>query len=112
MPDAVPTDRELLLRWQEGAEWALDHLVERYAGLVRSACRRVLGAQHPALEDAVQACFLLLAQRGWSLRQPERLACWLHGTATRLALGPRIMRADTAAVAALALVNAVLGDWR
>lgn len=30
----------------------------------------------------------------------------------RIALGPRIMRADTAAVAALALVNAVLGDWR
>jgi 16S rRNA (uracil1498-N3)-methyltransferase len=29
-----------------------------------------------------------------------------------IALGPRIMRADTAAVAALALVNAVLGDWR
>ena len=31
---------------------------------------------------------------------------------TRLSLGPRIMRADTAAVAALALVNAVVGDWR
>jgi 16S rRNA (uracil1498-N3)-methyltransferase len=31
---------------------------------------------------------------------------------TRIALGPRILRADTAAVAALALVNAVLGDWR
>jgi 16S rRNA (uracil1498-N3)-methyltransferase len=31
---------------------------------------------------------------------------------TRLALGPRIMRADTAAVAALTLVNATLGDWR
>ena len=30
----------------------------------------------------------------------------------RLALGPRILRADTAAVAALALVGAVLGDWR
>lgn len=30
----------------------------------------------------------------------------------RIALGPRIMRADTAAVAALTLVNAVLGDWR
>jgi 16S rRNA (uracil1498-N3)-methyltransferase len=29
-----------------------------------------------------------------------------------LSLGPRIMRADTAAVAVLALVNAVLGDWR
>jgi|SRR5947209_5451615 len=32
--------------------------------------------------------------------------------AVRLALGPRILRADTAAVAALALVEAVLGDWR
>ena len=31
---------------------------------------------------------------------------------TAISLGPRIMRADTAAVAALALVNAVLGDWR
>ncbi len=30
----------------------------------------------------------------------------------RMAMGPRIMRADTAAVAALTLVNAVLGDWR
>jgi 16S rRNA (uracil1498-N3)-methyltransferase len=29
-----------------------------------------------------------------------------------ISLGPRIMRADTAAVAALALINAVLGDWR
>lgn len=29
-----------------------------------------------------------------------------------ISLGPRIMRADTAAVAVLALVNAVLGDWR
>ncbi|MFY9640971.1 MAG: 16S rRNA (uracil(1498)-N(3))-methyltransferase [Rhodomicrobium sp.] len=29
-----------------------------------------------------------------------------------VSLGPRIMRADTAAVAILALVNAVLGDWR
>jgi 16S rRNA (uracil1498-N3)-methyltransferase len=31
---------------------------------------------------------------------------------TRISLGPRILRADTAAVAALALINAVLGDWR
>lgn len=32
--------------------------------------------------------------------------------AIRLSLGPRILRADTAAVAALALVQATLGDWR
>lgn len=31
---------------------------------------------------------------------------------TRISLGPRILRADTAAVAALALLNAVVGDWR
>jgi 16S rRNA (uracil1498-N3)-methyltransferase len=29
-----------------------------------------------------------------------------------ISLGPRILRADTAAVASLALVNAILGDWR
>ena len=29
-----------------------------------------------------------------------------------ISLGPRVMRADTAAVATLALVNAALGDWR
>lgn len=31
---------------------------------------------------------------------------------TAIPLGPRILRADTAAVAALALAQAVLGDWR
>lgn len=31
---------------------------------------------------------------------------------TAISLGPRIMRADTAAVAALGLVQACLGDWR
>ena len=42
-------------------------------------------------------------ERALLLRQPSIL---------RLALGPRILRADTAAVAALALVQAALGDWR
>ena len=28
-----------------------------------------------------------------------------------ISLGPRVIRADTAAVAVLALLNAVLGDW-
>jgi 16S rRNA (uracil1498-N3)-methyltransferase len=31
---------------------------------------------------------------------------------TPISLGPRVMRADTAAVAALALMNAAMGDWR
>ncbi|MBI5261161.1 MAG: 16S rRNA (uracil(1498)-N(3))-methyltransferase [Bradyrhizobium sp.] len=42
-------------------------------------------------------------ERALLLRQPLVL---------RLSLGPRILRADTAAVAALALVQSVLGDWR
>ena len=42
----------------------------------------------------------------------ERAALLTVPNVVRLALGPRILRADTAAVAALALVGAVLGDWR
>jgi 16S rRNA (uracil1498-N3)-methyltransferase len=42
----------------------------------------------------------------------ERESLLKHPNVVRLALGPRILRADTAAVAALALVQAVLGDWR
>jgi 16S rRNA (uracil1498-N3)-methyltransferase len=41
-------------------------------------------------------------ERAILLRQPKIL---------RLSLGPRVLRADTAGVAALALVQAVLGDW-
>jgi 16S rRNA (uracil1498-N3)-methyltransferase len=41
-------------------------------------------------------------ERAILLRQPKTL---------RLSLGPRVLRADTAGVAALALVQAVLGDW-
>jgi 16S rRNA (uracil1498-N3)-methyltransferase len=42
----------------------------------------------------------------------ERDTLMLLPNVIRLALGPRILRADTAAVAALALVQAVRGDWR
>jgi 16S rRNA (uracil1498-N3)-methyltransferase len=42
----------------------------------------------------------------------EERALLLRQTRTlRLCLGPRILRADTAGVAALALVQAALGDW-
>ena len=41
-------------------------------------------------------------ERATLMRQPRGL---------RLSLGPRILRADTAGVAALALVQAILGDW-
>jgi 16S rRNA (uracil1498-N3)-methyltransferase len=44
--------------------------------------------------------------------EEERSALLLRPNVVRLLLGPRIMRADTAAVAALSLVQAALGDWR
>jgi len=45
--------------------------------------------------------------------EPEERAHLLKQTyVIPLSLGPRVMRADTAAVACLALVNAALGDWR
>jgi len=42
----------------------------------------------------------------------ERAALLQLPQIVRLSLGPRILRADTAAVAALAVVQTVLGDWR
>ena len=41
----------------------------------------------------------------------ERAAILASPRVLRLSLGPRILRADTAAVAALALIQATLGDW-
>ncbi len=43
--------------------------------------------------------------------EEERAALLRQPHALRLSLGPRILRADTAGVAALALVQAALGDW-
>ena len=43
--------------------------------------------------------------------EDERAALLKRSKVVRIALGPRILRADTAAVAALALIQAVLGDW-
>ena len=44
--------------------------------------------------------------------EDERSALLKRPKVVRIALGPRILRADTAAVGALALVQAVLGDWK
>jgi 16S rRNA (uracil1498-N3)-methyltransferase len=43
--------------------------------------------------------------------EAERTRILARPKTLRISLGPRILRADTAAVAALALVQAVLGDW-
>jgi 16S rRNA (uracil1498-N3)-methyltransferase len=54
---------------------------------------------------------VLIGPEGGFAPEERRMLAALPN-AVRLSLGPRILRADTAAVAALALVGAVLGDWR
>ncbi|WP_104491242.1 16S rRNA (uracil(1498)-N(3))-methyltransferase [Paracoccus denitrificans] len=53
---------------------------------------------------------LIGPEGGWSESERKRLSAM--DCVTRIALGPRILRADTAAVASLALWQASLGDWR
>jgi 16S rRNA (uracil1498-N3)-methyltransferase len=60
--------------------------------------------------EAIPLAVLVGPEGGFA--DDERAALLALPNAVRLALGPRILRADTAAVAALALVGAVLGDWR
>ncbi|MBM3544296.1 MAG: 16S rRNA (uracil(1498)-N(3))-methyltransferase [Alphaproteobacteria bacterium] len=54
---------------------------------------------------------LLIGPEG-GFEPEERAALLAKPFVIPISLGPRVMRADTAAVAALALVNAALGDWR
>ncbi|MGI9413136.1 MAG: 16S rRNA (uracil(1498)-N(3))-methyltransferase [Hyphomicrobiales bacterium] len=60
--------------------------------------------------DAGPLAVLIGPEGGFSTEERDRLRT--HPGVTAISLGPRIMRADTAAVAALAVVQAVLGDWR
>ncbi|MEM0989813.1 MAG: 16S rRNA (uracil(1498)-N(3))-methyltransferase [Pseudomonadota bacterium] len=63
----------------------------------------------PSLRDAPWAV-LIGPEGGFSPEEAERLR-QMPGTHA-VSLGPRILRADTAAVAALTLWQATLGDWR
>ena len=61
---------------------------------------------------AVRAPLGILIGPEGGFSEEERTAHLKRPKTVRIALGPRILRADTAAVAALALVQAVLGDWK
>ena len=56
-------------------------------------------------------CAVLIGPEG-GFDPAERELLLSRERVVRLSLGPRILRADTAAVAALALVQAARGDWR
>ena len=62
-----------------------------------------------ALADAGPWAILIGPEGGFSPEERERLRALPFTTA--VSLGPRILRADTAAIAALTLWQAAVGDW-
>lgn len=91
------------------------YLSQRPADRLLVFCDEAAEVQNPiqSLQDAReggQGIDVLIGPEG-GFAEEERALLLRQPKILRLALGPRIMRADTAAVAALALVQAVLGDW-
>jgi 16S rRNA (uracil1498-N3)-methyltransferase len=66
----------------------------------------------PAILSALRAPAAVIVGPEGGFTDEER--AWLLGLpfVTAISLGPRTMRADTAAIAALSLLQAVIGDWR
>ena len=89
-------------------------LSQRAAGRLLIFCDEAAELENPiqSLQGAraTEGIDVLIGPEG-GFAQEERALLLRQPKILRLALGPRIMRADTAAVAALALVQAVLGDW-
>ena len=78
--------------------------------VVRDPVAALAAARSQKGKDPMPLAVLVGPEGGFA--DDERAALLALPNTVRLALGPRILRADTAAVAALALVGAVLGDWR
>jgi RNA polymerase sigma factor (sigma-70 family) len=78
--DCVVTS--LVIRAQNGDQRAWDALVERYAPLVWSICRRY-GLGRADAEDVSQTVWLLLVGRLGNLRDPAAIPGWLATTARR-----------------------------
>ncbi|MDA9532970.1 16S rRNA (uracil(1498)-N(3))-methyltransferase [Bradyrhizobium sp. CCBAU 25338] len=90
-------------------------LSQRAAGRLLIFCDEAAEVQDPvqslqSTREAGRGIDVLIGPEG-GFAEEERALLLRQPNILRLALGPRIMRADTAAVAALALVQAVLGDW-
>jgi 16S rRNA (uracil1498-N3)-methyltransferase len=92
-----------------------DRLLDRWeSGRRLIFCDEDAGSDNPlpalqAIEDRKLA--LLVGPEG-GFSDAERRELRALSFVTAIPLGPRILRADTAAVAALALLQATVGDWR
>ena len=84
------------------------------------ASRRIIycdegdGGQNPlpVLSRIEEKHIALLVGPEGGFSEEERQLLRNHPSITPIPLGPRILRADTAAVAALAVIQATLGDWK
>ena len=76
-------DADLLRQFvADRSQDAFRALVERHHRMVYNTCRRGLGGEHAAAEDATQAVFILLAQRARRIRNGNALGWWLFRAAT------------------------------
>jgi 16S rRNA (uracil1498-N3)-methyltransferase len=77
-------------------------------------CDEDAGVQTPiaALAEVSSDPLALLIGPEGGFSAEERATLLKRPNVVRISLGPRILRADTAAVAALAVIQAVAGDWR
>jgi RNA polymerase sigma factor (sigma-70 family) len=99
-PSPPGTDAELLERFLGGRDQAaFAALLQRHGALVWGVCRRMLRQTQDA-EDAFQATFLVLVNRGASVARAESLRAWLYGVAFRVAARARA-RSQRAGIAAL-----------
>lgn len=89
---------KLLAAWEPGR--ALIHCDEKAA----------IASPLDALKPLSAPAAVLIGPEG-GFTEEEKAMLGALPFVTAISLGPRIMRADTAAVAALALVQAALGDW-
>ncbi|TCC08011.1 RNA polymerase sigma factor [Kribbella soli] len=77
-----PTVVDLVTRARDGEKNAWDELVERYAPLVYSVCRRCRLAQ-PDIDDVGQSVWLRLVEHLPGLREPAALPGWIATTTQR-----------------------------
>ncbi len=91
------------------------YLAERDPARCLVFCDENADAANPAAAlakaSAQNGLAVLVGPEG-GFAEDERAALLKQPNVVRLSLGPRILRADTAAVAALAVVQTALGDWK
>ncbi|GAA1563753.1 MULTISPECIES: RNA polymerase sigma factor [Kribbella] len=95
-----PTVVDLVARARDGEKNAWDELVQRYAPLVYSVCRRYRLAQ-PDIDDVGQSVWLRLVEHLPGLREPAALPGWIATTTQRecfrtIRAGSRVEPADLA----------------